>query len=83
MIQIVLENDQNVSRFSIPNRKFHRYERSYSYDYMTVVNYQGKVICESYRMEPNYSYIVTEDNQVIQQNYGDGNLFMDRYGNEH
>jgi hypothetical protein len=79
---IQIENENNVSKFKIKNRDFHKYKRNNSNDYLTVVGNGGEIICENLRIPANESYIITSD-QVKRQKYGDSDLFKDEHGNKY
>ena len=67
----------------IPPGEFHKYERNQTYEYISVSTADGKPICTNLETPANKSLIITKDNQVKDQMYGDSNLFRDRYGEEH
>ena len=79
---VELKSKTNISKFNIPSREFHRFQRKNDNDYLTVISHNGSVICESYRIGANMSYIITNDT-IFRQKYGDSNLFRDQYGKEY
>ncbi len=76
-------NGSIVTEFDIPNKCFHRYERRNSDHLLTVITFTNSRICENYRLPQNKSYIITRRGEIVQQDEGNSNLFMDRYGRDH
>ena len=76
-------SDENAisTKFYVPNRTVHKYPRSNTDEYMTLVcTNTRKVICENYPVPANKSYIVTQAGAIMEQKYGSSNFFEDVNG---
>lgn len=85
-LKIVLTNREVISKLRLPYKNLHKEERNQAYEYLSVFADGGDgevvTICENYEIPANYSYIVTDEGQLIRKGPGN-NLWVDRGRYDH
>ena len=69
-----------TSTVRVGPRGVHQYRRDNSWEYMTIVDLNGKFLCNNYRIMANKSFIVTQSG-VVAKMPEQNNFFKDHQGN--
>lgn len=82
-ITVQIEANEESQSVVIPPGESHRFDRENARDHMTIEKSNtGSIPVENMPIPTNQSYILT-DKGIERQDYGNPNLFMDEYGNNH
>lgn len=84
MIAVEMKEKEEKQSIIIPPGESHRFDRESLRERMTIEQLNANSIpaCENLPIFTNESYIVTGAG-IERQKYGDPNLFVDEYGNDH